>query len=151
LLTLLWLLLFKLSFDISGVLVHFQARSLNLIPFAGAAGGGVREMIDNFVIFIPFALLLSINLKRVSLWWKLAFVFCLSLVVEILQYVLAIGITDITDVITNTLGGLAGLLLYDLSNKYIDSEKQDRFIVIVGMTLLVALVLFRVLVLRVRY
>jgi glycopeptide antibiotics resistance protein len=151
LLILLWLILFKLSFDVSTVLFNHQARSLNLIPFTGATPGNLREMIDNFVIFIPFGLLLGVNLKQATVWRKLAFVFCFSLAVETLQFVLAIGITDITDVITNTLGGFMGLMLYDLSNKYVDSEKQDRFIVVVGMILLIALVLFRVLVLRVRY
>ena len=43
---------------------------------------------------------------------KLLAVVALSVTYEVLQYVLAIGASDITDVITNTLGGAAGLLLF---------------------------------------
>ena len=35
--------------------------------------------------------------------------FAFSLAVEIIQFALAIGVTDITDIITNTLGGFIGL------------------------------------------
>ena len=41
---------------------------------------------------------------------KLLAVVALSVTYEVLQYVLAIGASDITDVITNTLGGAAGLV-----------------------------------------
>jgi glycopeptide antibiotics resistance protein len=150
LLILLWLVLFKFSFDISAVLDH-QMRSLNLIPFAGSSLDNLREKIDNLVVFIPFGLLLSVNLKRINLWRKLTFVFIFSLAVETLQFVLAIGVADITDVITNTLGGLLGLMLYDVGNKYVDTEKRDRFIVAAGTILLATLLLLRFFVFKVRY
>lgn len=108
-------------------------------------------MIDNFVVFIPFGLLLGINFKQTDIWRKLVLIFGFSLVAEIIQFVLAIGATDITDVIANTLGGLAGLMLYDATSKYVDQKKLDLFVVLIGMALLVILILFRVLVLRVRY
>jgi glycopeptide antibiotics resistance protein len=68
-------------------------------------------MIDNLIAFIPLGLLLSLNFKRTGFWRKLTFVFMLSLAVEAMQYVLAIGVSDITDVIMNTVGELAGPLL----------------------------------------
>lgn len=149
LLILLWLVLFKLSFDLWSVILHYQTRSINLIPFAGS--GNLREIIDNCVVFIPLGLLLSVNFKRANFWRKLAFVLVLSLTAEIAQFVFAIGVTDMTDLITNTFGGFLGLILYDLGNKYINNEKLDRFIVLVGTILLVSLILLRVLFLRVRY
>ena len=149
-LTLLWLVLFKFSFDLSGILLDHQARSLNLIPFAGYSQG-LREMIDNLAVFIPFGLLLGVVFKQTSLLRKLTFIFIFSFAVEIIQFVLAIGRTDITDIITNTLGGLIGLALYRLGNKYIDDRKLDWFIVVAGGILLIALILVRVLFLRVRY
>ena len=149
--TLLWLVLFKFSFDLPSVLLDHQTRSLNLIPFVAASGDNSRELIDNFVVFIPFGLLLSVNLKQTNFWRKLTFVFVFSLAAEVIQFVLAIGTTDITDIFTNTLGGLFGLALYDFSKKYIDDEKLDRFIVIVGAILLILFLLFRFLILRVRY
>lgn len=145
---LLWLILFKTSVDFSSVLLHFQSRSLNLIPFAASRG---REMIDNFVVFIPLGLLLSVNFKQASFWRKLTFVFGLSFAAEVLQYVLAIGATDINDVILNTSGGLFGLALYALNSKYVDNKKLDRAIVAVIATLLVCFLYLRFFVLHVRY
>lgn len=151
LLTLLWLVLFKFSFDLPSVVLDHQSRSLNLIPFAGASQDNLREMVSNLVVFIPFGLLLSVNLKRANFWRKVFFIFIFSLVVEVIQFILAIGTTDITDVITNTFGGLLGLVLYDLGKKYVNSEKLDRFIVVAGMILLILLILLRVFFLRVKY
>ena len=149
LLVLLWLVLFKLSFNLLSVILDHQTRSINLIPFAGS--GSLREIIDNCVVFIPLGLLLSVNFKRANFWRKLALVLVLSLTAEIAQFVFAIGVTDITDLITNTLGGFLGLILYDFGNKYVNDEELDRFIVLVGTFLLVSIVLLRVLFLKVRY
>ncbi|HSX28377.1 MAG TPA: VanZ family protein [Candidatus Saccharimonadales bacterium] len=151
LLFLLWLILFKTSVDVSSVLLGYQSRSLNLLPFAGFSRGTVREMFDNLVVFIPLGLLLDINFRQITFWRKLGFVLSLSLVAEVTQYILAIGTTDITDVIMNTFGGLLGLGLYHFSSKWIDTRKLNWFI---GITLTILLVLFLILrffVLRVRY
>ena len=151
LLILLWLVLFKFSFDLPSVLLDHQTRSLNLIPFADFSQDNLSEMISNFVVFIPLGLLLNVNFKRSDLWRKLTLVFIFSLGAEMVQFVFAIGATDITDVVTNTLGGFSGLILYDLTKKYVDNEKLDRFIVVAGMILLLLLILLRVFFLRVRY
>jgi glycopeptide antibiotics resistance protein len=151
LLMLIWLILFKTSIDFTSVLAEYQSRRLNLIPFDGASRSTVREMIDNLVVFIPLGLLLGVNLKHINLRRKLAFAFGLSLAAEILQYVLAIGTSDITDVIMNTLGGFVGLAVYGLGKKYIGEEKLDRFIVMTVMVLLALLIWLRFFVLRVRY
>jgi len=150
LLVLLWLVLFKLSLDFSGIWTY-QLRSINLVPFAGYSRANPGEMIDNFIAFVPLGLLLGLNFKRTSFGRNLGPVFALSFAVEVTQFALAIGVSDITDVIMNTLGGLVGLVLYGLSRRYIHNEKLDRFIVIVGTVLLIALVLFRFLVMHVRY
>lgn len=138
LVTLVWVVLFKLTFHVSRVL-HYQHRSLNLIPFAAPAIVNGRtnygEIILNCLFFIPFGLLLNVNFKRVGFLSKLAFILAFSLTAEIIQYVFAIGATDITDVITNTVGGFLGLTLYSFSDKYINTEKLDRAIVSVGAVL----------------
>jgi glycopeptide antibiotics resistance protein len=151
LLTLLWLVLFKFSYDLSGVLLGHQARSLSLIPFAAYSQGNLREMVDNLVVFIPFGLLLGVVFKQTSFLRKLASIFIFSVAAEILQYIFAIGNTDTTDIIANTLGGLIGLALYSLGNKYIDAKKLDGFIVVAGAILLTTLILLRVFALKVRY
>jgi len=140
LLILFWLVLFKLSFDLSWV--EYQTRSLNLIPFADFSRANVTEMVYNFVAFVPFGLLLSVNLKRANLWRRLAFIFMFSLVIEVIQFVFAIGITDITDVIMNTLGGFLGLMLYEFGIRYVDDEGLDRSLVLAST---ISLILFLLL------
>lgn len=140
LVVLIWLVLFKFSTNFSWVLAY-QTRSLNLIPFANFSSN-LRGMFYNVIIFIPFGLLLSVNLKRATFWQKLALVFLFSLDVELIQFIFAIGITDITDVITNTFGGFLGLLLYDASKKYVDDDKLDRAIAVAGAILLAFVLVF---------
>lgn len=139
LLILLWLVLFKFSIDLSPILAY-QTRSLNVIPFADVSRHNWRETIYNFAVFIPFGLLLRVNLKRANIWRRLAIIFAFSVAVEVIQFVFAIGVTDITDVITNTFGGLLGLILYDVINRYVDNERLDRFIVVAGTLLFIVFV-----------
>lgn len=126
-------------------------RSLNLIPFIDASFGISGETISNFVVFIPLGLLLSVNLKQTSFWRKLSFVLISSVTAEAIQYMLAIGTSDITDVIMNTLGGSVGLALYGLGNKLIKDKTLDRIIVVTGIVLFVLLILLRIFVFKVRY
>lgn len=151
LLVLLWLLLFKFSYDIVSVIRTYQVRRINLIPFAGSSPSGVRQMIENIIVFVPFGLLLGVNLKQATFWRKLALVLILSLAVETTQFVLSIGISDITDVITNTIGGLIGLALYEGCNRYVDNDKLDRAIVVSMASILVLLLFLRIFVFRFRY
>ena len=87
-------------------------RPIKLIPFlpsAEAGGSAPLEVVINLVLFIPFGLYLGLLAPS---WraWKAAGVFAgASLALEITQHVLSTGSFDITDVIVNTAGGLAGL------------------------------------------
>src|SRR5829696_442108 len=110
LLILLWLVLFKFSYDPVSVIRDFQTRSVNLIPFAWAQKG---EVISNIIAFIPFGVMLGVNFKTVAFRYKIAVIFAFSIAAEIIQFALAIGATDITDIIMNTLGGFLGLVVYD--------------------------------------
>ncbi len=150
-LALLWLTLFKLSYDISTILADYQTRSINLVPFVRVGEAGLSETVSNFVTFIPFGLLLSVNFKKTARWRLLTVASVFSVAVESLQFVLAIGTTDATDVVTNSLGALTGLLLYRLGNKAIRARILDWVITAIGAVLFVTLVLLRVLVLKVRY
>lgn len=154
LLLLLWLVLFKFSYDVSSVL-HIQIRNLNLIPFADpdqtSLENHLKEIISNVIVFVPFGLLLAVNLKQTNVWRKLIIVFIFSLTAEILQYILAIGKTDITDVITNTFGGFIGLVLYGFCSKFLGNKIVDRCIVISGTILFILFLWLRIFELKVRY
>ena len=58
----------------------------------------------------------------------------LSLLFEVTQYIFAIGASDITDAIDNTLGAVIGILLY-LGMKKIWKEKTGKIITILGAVL----------------
>jgi len=147
LLILIWLVLFKLKFNISSVL-NYQHRSLNLIPFAAPSitNGRINygEIILNCLFFIPLGLLLNVNIKNIGILAKVVIIILFSLNVEVIQYIFAIGATDITDLITNTVGGFLGLKLYDLNNRYVHKERLDTVIISVGTILLVLFIYIRV-------
>lgn len=124
---LLWLVLFKFSLDLGGVFEE-QIRTINLIPFVDITTS-LLGTIENGLIFVPFGLLLGVNFKHFSPQKMLTIMFCFSLGVEITQYVFGIGITDITDVIMNTAGGLFGLWLYRLGERHMKSKQLDWFII----------------------
>ena len=145
---LLWLVLFKFSYDPIAVLRDYQTRSLNLVPFAWARNG---EMIANILAFIPFGVMLGVNFKDVAFKHKIAVIFTLSLALEAIQYSLAIGATDITDLIMNTLGGFIGLASYAILSKHTNERYLDLGILVVGIMMILAILYLRIFVFIVRY
>ena len=148
LLILLWLVLFKFSYDPFGVIRDYQTRRLNLIPFAYSRNS---EMIANVLAFIPFGVMLDVNFKDIIWKYKFAVILGFSAAVEIIQYGLAIGATDITDVIMNTLGGSLGLAFYSAISRPANERPLDRSIVVIGTLLLLAALYLRIFVFIVRY
>ena len=151
LVVLVWVVLFTLSFDPVGVVRDYRSRSLNLLPFAGFSWAHGGELVSHVVAFVPLGLLLGVVLPRAAMWRKVALACLLSLALETTQYVLATGTTDVTDVISNTLGAFLGVAVYDMAARHGPLRALDRVIVVAGTVLLVAVVLLPVLVLRVRY
>jgi glycopeptide antibiotics resistance protein len=145
---LLWLVLFKFSYDPFAVIRDFQTRSLNLIPFASAHKS---EMIANIVAFIPFGVMLGVSFKQAAFRYKTALILAFSLAVEIIQYALAIGVADITDIIMNTLGGFMGLAVYDVASKHTNDRHLDRCILVAGTLILLTILYLRIFVFIVRY
>ncbi len=150
LVVLMWLVLFKLSLDWGAVVRDYGIREISLVPFAYASWDTRSELIDNVLAFVPFGLLANVTLKRISLWWKLAGICLVSVAFETTQYVVSIGFTDITDVMTNTLGGLIGLLLYGGGRRLVAERKLDIAVTAAGTVLLVVVVLYRLLFLKFR-
>lgn len=116
--TLTWIILFKLSFS-PAELPHL--RNINLIPFAESVivNGKIdfSEIFQNLFAFIPFGVLISTILEKKSFLTKLLPAFFVSLAFETLQFIFSIGASDITDIITNTLGGLIGIGIFFLLKK----------------------------------
>ena len=137
---LVWLVLFKLSFHPFAFLEMTNTRSLNLTPLA--MSGGRREVLFNILAFIPFGILLTMNAPKISFLNKLAISILLSFSFESLQYLLAIGATDITDLITNSLGALLGISFYYLLKKVFSKAKVDLVLTISFTILLILTIIF---------
>lgn len=112
LLLLTWVILFKLQRPFTPM-SHF--RSVNWIPLAGSVviNGQlhVSEIVDNVLVFLPVGMYVGMLKPNWPFVQKVCPAFLLSLCYESLQYVFAIGTTDVTDLISNTLGGALGVLL----------------------------------------
>lgn len=107
---LVWIILFKMQMPFTQFGIR---RSINLIPFAGSVivDGKiyVQEIVDNILIFVPFGVFVCMIRQDQSWLQRLAPGFLTSLTLEILQYILGIGATDITDLLGNTAGTLLGM------------------------------------------
>lgn len=131
LIALTWIILFKfqLSFE---QLDHF--RSVNLIPFAGSviANGkiDVNEILLNGFAFVPFGILISSLWSEKTVMMRIAPIFGVSLIFEILQFVFAVGASDITDLIMNTCGGIIGIGIYVLCSKLWKNKCEKRINII---------------------
>lgn len=113
-----WIILFKMQFSFTNL---DRIRSINLIPFAGSvvANGKIDldEIINNIVVFVPVGLYIEMLKPQLSFLKKLGPVFGLSIFYEMIQFIFAIGGTDITDLIMNTSGGAVGILITILLSK----------------------------------
>lgn len=111
-------------FDIGG-----RVRAFNFIPFGGSEYiyAIKKDVIINTMLFAPLGFMLAMRSKgkhRRPL--LLIAAFAISVCAEALQYLLAVGVADITDVICNTVGAALGFALYDISSKLAKgSEKLD--------------------------
>lgn len=112
-----WIVLWKLEFPWLG---EEGQRVIKLVPFVPGTGTGASdplEVVANVVLFVPFGLYLGLLAPPWS-WWKAASaVAAASLGLEIAQYILAVGSSDVTDLIANTAGGLAGFGLLAVARR----------------------------------
>ena len=114
---LVWILLFKMSFSLDELYGH---RNINLIPYYGSAYVNGRlymtEIINNILVFVPVGIYVSMIKEDWSILKKISVSFFIILTVEIAQFILAVGATDITDLIGNTMGGIIGVGIFHLFN-----------------------------------
>lgn len=86
----------------------------------------LRHVFLNLAMFIPIGFLLPPiqSQKRTSLSNVLFLSMTLSVLIETLQLLLQIGQADLTDVIANTLGGVAGFLIYCLLHRFAAAKDE---------------------------
>ena len=142
LLFLVWSILFKWSFSLKEIEV---IRVYNFIPFHYEDGHDIGfhfwEVINNALIFIPVGVYLCLMFKKMPLLGRFALIFAVSLALEGSQYILAVGSFDITDLITNTAGGIVGIGVYLIGRTLLrDKVKAERIIAVLVNLITVLLV-----------
>lgn len=106
-----WVIMFKCNLLTSDM--RFGFRSITLIPFGSIADFSyLYEYLLNIVVYLPMGIYVCTFLKNKSLAFKIAVIAMSSILFEVVQYIIAFGSSDISDVISNTLGGVAGVWIY---------------------------------------
>ena len=143
LLFLCWLILFKLADSINKIP---SMRGINLIPFhydqIAESRFHFNEVLYNAIVFIPAGFYFTVMGKKKFLS-GIVLSALLSLSFETLQWIFALGASDITDLIMNTVGGAIGAGTYWVSAKLFKGN-EVKIISIIGAileTLLVGLLL----------
>ena len=129
---LIWIIIFRLNFSVSSI---HRIRELNLIPFyyENVYEGDIPifEEIINVLLFLPFGIYLKmfgITNKKIILSG-----FVISCLFELCQFIFKFGASDITDIITNTLGTICGIYLYSLFCKiFKDNNKVNKIFKIIA-------------------
>ena len=115
-------------------------RSYNLIPFRTImeySSPGVSRsvvvinLLGNIAVFIPYGLYLQVLRKTKGTGTGFLIVLGTSVLIEIIQFSLGVGVCDIDDVILNGIGGLLGILLYQVLLKFTGDQERFKTIVTV--------------------
>jgi glycopeptide antibiotics resistance protein len=125
-----WLIVLK--FNVAFLWI-WEERSLNLIPFSELFSSKPRidylEMVLNAIVFVPFGLYSGILFRQWTFKKHVMIFLAFSFVCEALQFILGVGAADVTDMINNTVGGMAGLMIYKgIERAFGDTDRARRFI-----------------------
>lgn len=108
LLLLVWIVVWKLEAPHVG---GGGLRQVKLVPFVPAGDDGASspvEVLANVLLFTPFGVYLGLLVPSWSWPTRAVAVAGASLLLELTQYVLAVGSSDVSDLIANTVGGWWG-------------------------------------------
>lgn len=141
-----------------------RGRYLNFVPlietinmftsnFMGL-GNSLYNVIGNVLLFVPLGFFIPFLFRKgESLKQVLAYGFIGSLAIEVIQYFTAINVTDIDDVIFNTLGAALGFAFYKMFKRLkvksiigkVQNIEKDKLIALVmkplGAMFLVAIII----------
>lgn len=142
-----WIIVFKFSLSFSELP---DLRGVNLIPFAGSVivNGKIfySELVLNILAFVPFGVYLSMLKPELHVGKRVLWIAVVSLLYEILQFIFAIGASDITDLMNNTLGGVIGCIIFTVFSKVFKQRTNKVLNVLaligtIGMILLLGLLI----------
>ncbi|MDR0840862.1 MAG: VanZ family protein [Christensenellaceae bacterium] len=131
LLFLIWAILWKCGLPFWG---DGTLRALNLLPLNGNARW---ELQFNIAVFVPLGFYISAIKPNWPLLKRVLAALLTSFLLEAVQFALAIGRSDITDLLMNTLGGIVGITAFCALAKLLGKHARKAiFVVCVLLTLL---------------
>lgn len=75
----------------------------------------IKNLLGNFVLFLPMEIFLPILFKRLSIFKKyIITIILVLLLIEIIQVITRLGSFDIDDLLLNLLGAILGFSIYKL-------------------------------------
>lgn len=100
-------------------------QSINLIPFCTiieylfpvniiSKSFALSNLLGNIVIFVPLGIYIMLINRNKSIVVNTIITAFISIFVEVVQFIFRLGVTDIDDVILNTIGGLVGIILFQV-------------------------------------
>ena len=97
-------------------ILNHPYKPMNLVPFIDVSlgrGDFLRQVVLNVVMTMPFGFLFPLTRRGGGKFGKTVLIcFLMSLGIELLQPLISTRTADITDLITNLLGGILGYGLY---------------------------------------
>lgn len=117
---LVWIIVFKANRDL---LIYGGEPEYRQISFYLYFNG--RETLLNIAALVPAGLFLMLLSRRDNKVAAAIICFLLSLSFEVAQYILMAGTSDLTDLITNTLGGIVGIAVYCLCQRIFRDKTRN--------------------------
>ncbi|MDO4375790.1 MAG: VanZ family protein [bacterium] len=111
---------------------HHSSAKMNLNLFEDLINGRgdyLRQIILNIIMTIPFGFLINFKTTKNSFLKTAGYTLLFSLTIEILQPIISSRSSDITDIFTNTIGGIIGYFLFKIANPFINNyiKKEDLY------------------------
>lgn len=135
-----WQILFKYSTPLQLFGNREYFRSVNIIPFNDIINGNFNKLdiVGNVILFIPLGIYLNIINPTSKISNNIYIIIGTSLGFECIQYILGLGATDTTDIITNSVGGLIGIGIYAVIEKLFKNKvKVKNFVTICSTVVMV--------------
>lgn len=120
-------------------------RSINIVPFKTIKSYYFSNysntyisninILGNIGLFLPLGVYFKMYLKDKGVFKCFSYVFLTSLLVEIFQYILGLGVTDIDDLILNSIGGLIGILGYKILSSILKDDIKIK-VAILGLAII---------------
>ena len=122
-------------------------KGLCLIPFRDVIRAycklGYLNFTDiwgNIALFIPLGIYVRPLFGNINLYRQLGIIIGASLFFEASQYAFALGGCDMTDVTTNTVGGIIGLATFAAIRKLSKDDSTAKIFIIIFSTLVIILI-----------